>query len=239
VADPARLLADPSSRAAGRETLSLRSVSKSYRDGTETVWACRQVDLSVGKGELALVRGPSGAGKSTLLLAGAGLIEPDEGVVSIGGTVVSARTRLERVGVVFQDHLLIDEYTAEENVMLPLEARGWTTARARTEAGDWIVAAGLGGLALARRRPAELSGGQRQRVAIARALAGDKTVILADEPTGSLDSRSSAEVFALLRELADGGVAVLVASHDPECARFADQTYDMRDGVLTPRSDGR
>jgi putative ABC transport system ATP-binding protein len=241
VANEGRVLTESLGRAPGG-VLHLESVSKRYVDGTESVWACRMVDLSLGEGELVLVRGPSGAGKSTLLLAAAGLVEVDSGVVVVDGTRVTdaseaerARLRLERVGVVFQDYLLVEEYSAEENVLLPLEARGWAARRARDEARQWLDAVGLDGLA--RRRPAELSGGQRQRVAIARALAGDKRLILADEPTGSLDSHASADILALLRKLADNGAAVVLASHDPEAATVADHTFVMRDGILAYQND--
>jgi putative ABC transport system ATP-binding protein len=229
---------DPTvTRPHGQVVLRVESMSKTYHDGSETVWACRDVDLTVSTGELVWLRGVSGAGKSTLLTASAGLVTIDSGAITVGDSLYSntsekarAALRLTHVGIVFQDFLLIEEFTAEENVMLPLEATGWSTARARAEAKTWLDIVGLG--TMLGRRPAQLSGGQRQRVAIARALVGGKSLILADEPTGSLDSATTTEIFILLRQLAESGVAVLVASHNPQFTDFADRTFDMKDGVL-------
>jgi putative ABC transport system ATP-binding protein len=218
--------------------LKLDSVTKTYRDGTDTVWACRDVNLTVLAAELVWLRGVSGAGKSTLLMAGAGLVAVDSGTITVGDSEYSnasakdrARLRLTQVGIVFQDFLLVEEFTAEENVMLPLEAMGWSTTRARTEARAWLDTVGLS--SMPGRRPSQLSGGQRQRVAIARALVGGKSLILADEPTGSLDSVTTSGIFALLRHLADNGVAVVAASHNHEFGSVADKTYDMKDGMLS------
>jgi putative ABC transport system ATP-binding protein len=133
--------------------------------------------------------------------------------------------------VVFQDHNLIPEFTALENVALPLEARRWPTDRVRNEAQAALERVGLADLA--HRLPAELSGGQRQRVGVARALAGDRHIIVADEPTGSLDSANSTLFFELVRRLCVDGASALVASHDPECDRFATRCLAMRDGIAT------
>lgn len=219
--------------------LHIDDLTKTYHDGTETVWACNKVTLDVHPGELVWLRGASGSGKSTLLMAAAGLLEPDTGTITLAGQPHStttpttrARTRLTTIGVIFQDYLLLDEFTAAENVMLPLEAQGRTTTDARTEAHHWLDVVGLTGLA--DRRPHQLSGGQRQRVAIARALVGGKTLILADEPTGALDSTTTRGIFELLRTLADQGIAIVMASHDPSFAGYADTIYDVTDGTITP-----
>ncbi len=218
--------------------LRAENITKTYRDGVETVWACREVNLEIFPGELVWLRGVSGGGKSTLLMALAGLVGVDEGSIYLGNSLYSnasakarARMRLTEVGIVFQDFLLLEEFTAAENVMLPLEAMGTSPAEAPAEAARWLEVVGLA--QLNDRRPAQLSGGQRQRVAVARALAGGKSLILADEPTGSLDSATSHEIFALLRSLADQGVAIVMASHDPSFSDFADVVYDIRDGILT------
>lgn len=224
---------------ADRSDAALRmiNVTKVYRETVEDVWACRDINLSVRPRDLVWISGPSGAGKSTLLLAAALITPVDSGTICLGGIDGSALSekhranlRLKRLGVIFQDYMLIDSFTAEENVLLPLEAAGWPSGERRLEARRQLAVVGLDGLGV--RRPEQLSGGQRQRVAIARALAGGKSLVLADEPTGSLDSRTSREIFGLLRRLADAGVAVVVASHDVECGEVADVRYDMVDGRI-------
>ncbi len=141
-----------------------------------------------------------------------------------------ALLRLRSVGMVFQDDALIEEFTAAENVALALEARGVKSGAALSEAEMRLAAVGLEGLGP--RRPDQLSGGQRQRVGIARALAGGRRIIVADEPTGSLDSETSARLFELITELCRGGVLAIVCSHDPLCADYADSVYEMTDGRL-------
>jgi putative ABC transport system ATP-binding protein len=212
-------------------------VSRSFVSAVETVWAVRDVTLTADAGELVLVSGASGSGKSTLVNLIAGLDRPDCGRIAVAGTEVTdldeaGRTtlRLEKVGVVFQEHRLIEEFTTAENVALPLQARGVAANDALDEAAGLLARVGLDGLE--RRRPDQLSGGQRQRVGIARALANDRRVILADEPTGSLDSTTSLEVFSLLRTLSDEGVLVVLCSHDPRSRAFADHHYEMADGEL-------
>lgn len=215
----------------------MQQLSKSYVDGPTLVKACDDVTLSVKAGEFCLVRGPSGSGKSTMLLACAGLVAADAGTVVVDGRTITdtsererAAIRLSHVGVVFQDFLLVEEFSAVNNVLLPLEARAWSDEAARAEAERWLSAVGIGHLS--DRMPGQLSGGQRQRVGIARALAGGRRLILADEPTGSLDSTSSREVFQLLAQLATDGVAVVLASHDPQASDLAHRTFVMTDGRL-------
>jgi putative ABC transport system ATP-binding protein len=212
-------------------------VSRSFVSEVETVRAVRDVTLTAHGGELVLISGSSGSGKSTLLNLIAGLDRSDSGRITVAGTEVTdldeaGRTtlRLEKVGVVFQEHRLIDEFTAAENVALPLQARGVAVKGALAQASALLGRVGLKGLE--QRRPDQLSGGQRQRVGIARALAGDRRVILADEPTGSLDSATSLEMFGLLRALCDGGVLVVLCSHDPRSGTFADRHFELVDGEL-------
>ena len=222
------------------QRLQLIGVSRCFRSDAETVWAVRDVSLTARGGELLLISGASGSGKTTLLNVVAGLDEPQQGVVRVAGHDVTSlddtgrvRLRAELVGVVFQDHRLIDEFTAAENVALVLEACGRASAAAFEEAERTLLRVGLAGLS--DRRPEQLSGGQRQRVGIARALVGDRCVLLADEPTGSLDSKASLEIFALLRSLSDDGVLVVLCSHDPRAAGFADRHFTMVDGSMEPQ----
>lgn len=215
--------------------VSLWHVSLSHRSPVETVVALDNVNVDVESGTFVAVFGASGSGKTTLLNVISGLQVSDSGTVVVGGHEVQglgesdrARLRLEDVGVVFQDHNLIPEFTSLENVMLPLRARGIGAAKARIQAGEWLSAVGLEGVG--RRKPGELSGGQRQRVGIARALVGGRTILLADEPTGALDTDNSRAVFDLLRRFADRGVTVMVATHDPLVRESADRLIRLIDG---------
>lgn len=224
--------------------LAVDGVSRSFVSGGETVWAVRDADLRTNTGEFVCVFGASGSGKSTLINLISGLDVADAGTIQIGSVEVSglgedqrARLRLDTVGVVFQDHNLVEEFTALENVALPLEIRGVGFRNASEQAGAQLDRVGLSGLG--GRLPSQLSGGQRQRVGIARALVGERRVLLADEPTGALDSKNSRALFALFRELADQGASVLVCTHDLTCQRFADTVYEMVDGRLLRREGGR
>ncbi len=194
--------------------------------------------MKADAGTFTWVGGPSGSGKSTLLGVISGLLEPKSGRVCVSGIDLAglsqdqlAGLRLNHVGVVFQENNLIKEFSAVENVELPLRAQGVEPKSAVRLAMDSLDAVGLG--ALANRMPAKLSGGQRQRVGIARALVGGRSVLVADEPTGSLDSANSRAVFGILREAADRGICVIVASHDLEVRDYADRSIQMRDGVLS------
>ncbi|MGI5146373.1 ABC transporter ATP-binding protein [Plantactinospora sp. CA-294935] len=221
--------------------LELRDVSKSYKTAAEEVWAVRDVSLTATAGEFVCIHGPSGSGKSTLLNLIVGLDLADTGEIQIDGVDVvrmnetaRANLRLRTIGVVFQDHALIEEFTATENVALPLEASGTTTAAALQQADQLLARVGLSDLG--KRWPGQLSGGQRQRVGIARALAGGRRIIIADEPTGSLDSKASADLFELIAELCSAGTLALVFSHDPLCRRYADTVHEMVDGSLRDAS---
>ncbi|ACZ39887.1 MULTISPECIES: ABC transporter ATP-binding protein [Sphaerobacter] len=224
--------------------LDVSGLHRAFVTPAETVCAVRDVTFSAYAGEFVCIYGASGSGKSTLLNLIAGLDVADSGTIHVNGVDVGAldeggraRLRLETIGVVFQDHLLIDEFTAWENVALPLEVRGFTGAEARASALAELERVGLAGLE--DRLPSQLSGGQRQRVGIARALVGQRRVLLADEPTGSLDSANSRALFALIRKLCDQGTLAVVCSHDPMCQEFADTVYEMVDGRLRQREVAR
>lgn len=199
------------------------------------VRALRGVSLEVAAGELVAVMGPSGSGKSTLLNLAGGLDRPTSGSVTIEGRDLAgvkdlAALRRGSVGYVFQDLNLIPSLTAAENVMLPRELDGVRAGRARTEA--LAALAEVGAEDVAGRFPEELSGGQRQRVAIARALVGERRLLLADEPTGALDTANGDEILHLLRTRGDAGAAVLLVTHEPRYAAWADRVIYLRDGQI-------
>jgi putative ABC transport system ATP-binding protein len=221
--------------------LEMSQVSKSYGDGPTTVHALCTVDLSVQAGELVAIMGPSGSGKSTLLTIAGTLEEPTSGVVAIGGEDVSglsrnARARLRRrsVGYVFQDFNLLAGLTAAENVSLPLELDGTRSATARKMALAALEQLGIADLA--HRYPDDLSGGERQRTAIARAIVGDRTLLLADEPTGALDSVNGEGVLRLVRAACKRGIAGLIVTHDAQLASWADRVVFLRDGRMIDQS---
>ena len=217
--------------------ISLRDVHLTYTSPVETVAALDGVDLDVLAGEFVAVFGTSGSGKTTLLNVIAGLQQPDSGTALVNGRDIAhlrepeqAALRLKEVGVVFQDNNLIPEFTAQENVVLPVRARGMEPSVAALEARGRLAQVGLSGLE--RRYPSQLSGGQKQRVGIARALAGDRMILLADEPTGALDSETSRAIFGLLRSLADIGICIVLATHDPLVRAEADRILTMTDGRI-------
>ncbi|GIJ54180.1 ABC transporter ATP-binding protein [Virgisporangium aurantiacum] len=224
--------------------LQLREVSKTYLDGADEVHALREVDLTVEAGKMVAVMGPSGSGKSTLLTIAGALETPTSGEVLIGGQPLSAmsrddRARLRRraIGYVFQDFNLLPGLTAAENVALPLELDGLGAGKART-AG----LAGLDRLGLADRAehfPDQLSGGERQRVAIARAVVGDRRLLLADEPTGALDSENGEAVMRMILTACKHGVAAVVVTHDAQLASWADRVLFIRDGRVVDRTAPR
>lgn len=218
--------------------LDLDRVSKRYRDGDEVVTAVAGVSISVAAGEVVALYGPSGSGKTTLLLLAAGLLAPDEGVVGFEGVDLAALSSAEltdhlrlRLGFIYQSSHLMSGVPAVENAAVKLLAGGVGLREARGVAQGWLERLGL-----AHRldhTPERLSGGERQRVAIARALVTGPRLILADEPTGNLDSRRGAEVLKILVDLArDEGVAVLLVTHDPQAVALADRVFGLRDGEL-------
>jgi putative ABC transport system ATP-binding protein len=212
-------------------------VTKTYRAGPREVRALRGVDLSVPAGSWTAVMGPSGSGKSTLLQVIGGIDVPDDGSVSIAGTPIEhlsetarAVLRRRRVGYVFQFFNLVTNLTVAGNVELPLRLIGVSRREARRRAADLLQALGIGDLAGA--GPAELSGGEQQRVAIARALANRPDVLLADEPTGNLDSATARDVLDVLREQHRAGQTIVMVTHDEHVAEAAERLVVVRDGLV-------
>jgi putative ABC transport system ATP-binding protein len=215
--------------------LELRRVSKRYGSGAAEVVALDDVNLTVERAELVAIMGPSGSGKSTLLTIAGSLEEPDSGEVLIAGAALSSMSRNERaqlrrrsIGFVFQDFNLLGGLTAVENVSLPLELDGTKARDARVAGLEALKRLGLS--AKAASFPDQLSGGERQRVAIARAVVGDRHLLLADEPTGALDSMNGETVMRLLRAACKTGVAGVVVTHDAQLASWADRVVFLRDG---------
>jgi len=221
--------------------LKLRAVSKTFGDGPTEVHALRDVDFAAAPGELVAVMGPSGCGKSTLLTIAGSLEDPTSGEVLLAGQPLAGRSRDDRarlrrrsVGYVFQDFNLLAGLTAAENAALPLELDGVPAATARAAALEALARLGIDGLAA--RYPDDLSGGERQRVAIARAIVGDRYLLLADEPTGSLDSITGEAVMRLLRDACHRGVTGVVVTHDARLASWADRVVFLRDGRIVDQS---
>jgi putative ABC transport system ATP-binding protein len=221
--------------------LKLRRVSKVYGSGASEVHALRDVDLTVEPGELVAVMGPSGSGKSTLLTIAGSLEEPTGGEVAVGGASLARLSRNElaalrrrSIGYVFQDFNLLAGLTAAENVSLPLELDGTPVGGARAAALDVLERLGLADRA--DRFPDELSGGERQRVAIARAVVGERYLLLADEPSGALDSANGESVMRLIRASCQGGVAGVVVTHDAQLASWADRVVFLRDGRIVDQT---
>jgi putative ABC transport system ATP-binding protein len=224
--------------------LELRAVSKTYLDGAEEVHALREVDLTVEQGKMVAVMGPSGSGKSTLLTIAGALETPTAGEVLVAGQPLSAmshdgRARLRRrvIGYVFQDFNLLPGLTAAENVALPLELDGVSAGKARAAGLRALEELGLADRAS--RFPDQLSGGERQRVAIARAVVGDRRLVLADEPTGALDSANGEAVMRLILTACKGGVGAVVVTHDAQLAAWADRVVFIRDGRIVDRTAPR
>jgi putative ABC transport system ATP-binding protein len=215
-----------------------KGLTKVYGTGETAVTALDAVDLSLDPGEFVAVMGPSGCGKSTLLNLVGGLDTPTSGTVTIDGREISqlsddeiTRLRRERIGFVFQFFNLIPVLSAVENAALPLILDRGGSARAAAKAEEWLERVGLEDRRA--NRPDQLSGGQQQRVAVARALVTEPALVLADEPTGNLDSKSSEEIATLLRQVSsEWGRAILMVTHDPRIAAHADRIVFMRDGRI-------
>ena len=221
--------------------LELRRVSRTYGQGAAEVHALADVDLAVEAGQMVAVMGPSGSGKSTLLTIAGSLEEPTRGEVLIGGAPLTkmsgnakARLRRRSIGYVFQDFNLLPGLTAAENVALPLELDGTSARKARLAGLKALDDLGLG--AKAGSFPDQLSGGERQRVAIARAVVGDRRLLLADEPSGALDSVNGEAVMRLIHAACKRGVAAVVVTHDAQLASWADRVVFLRDGLVTDRT---
>ncbi|MER7007297.1 ABC transporter ATP-binding protein [Dactylosporangium sp. NPDC000555] len=217
--------------------LELCQVTRTHGGGEIEVQALRGVSLSVDAGQLLAVMGPSGSGKSTLLNLAGGLDRPTTGDVYVEGQRLGdlsrdqlARLRRQRVGYVFQAYNLLPSLTAAENVALPLELDGGRLRRIRQIAVEALREVGLAGME--HRFPDQLSGGQQQRVAIARALIGKRRLVLADEPTGALDSETGEAVMRLLRARVEAGAAAVIVTHESRLARWADRVVVLRDGQV-------
>jgi len=221
--------------------LEVRGVTREYRSGRTTVTALDDVSVTVLPGELVAVTGPSGSGKSTLLAIAGGLDRASAGQVLVDGRDLGtlnakalAELRRRSVGYVFQELNLLATLTAGENVTLPLELDGARPRMAASQARALL--AELGMAELAGRFPEELSGGEQQRVAIARAVVGERRLLLADEPTGALDSLTGETVLRLLRRQCDNGCAAVVVTHDARHAAWADRVVFLRDGRLVDQT---
>jgi putative ABC transport system ATP-binding protein len=221
--------------------LELRQVSKTYGDGAAEVHALREVSLTVEPGALVAIMGPSGSGKSTMLTIAGSLEDATSGEVFVAGQALSGLSRNERarlrrrsIGYVFQNFNLLAGLTAAENVALPLELDGIAARVARKAALQALDELGLGDRSA--RFPDELSGGERQRVAIARAVVGERRLLLADEPSGALDSANAESVMRLVRTACQGGVAGVVVTHDAQLASWADRVVFLRDGRVSDQT---
>lgn len=217
--------------------LELLDISKAYGEGATEVQALDGLHLSVDEGSLVAVMGPSGSGKSTLLTIAGSLEDPTSGEVRISGVSLSrlsrnekARLRRRTIGFVFQDFNLLPGLTAGENVALPLELDGVRARRARAAGGVALDRLGLADRA--DHYPDQLSGGERQRVAIARAVVGERKLLLADEPSGALDSTNGEAVMVVIREACERGMAAVVVTHDAHLASWADRKIFLRDGHI-------
>lgn len=213
----------------------MENLSRVYRRGREEIRALDSLSLEIGQGELIGILGPSGSGKSTLMNLVGLLDRPTAGSITVNGSTVNARPRKEidmlrrqEIGFVFQRFLLIPTMTALQNVMLPMYFAGTGRAAARERAEALLARVGL--TARKHHLPGHMSGGEVQRVAVARALANGPSIVLADEPTGNLDSRSAREVFDLFREINTGGTTVCIVTHNGELAGLLPRTITLKDG---------
>ncbi len=222
--------------------LSTRQVRKSFQSGDQTLHVLNVIDLDIRKGEMIAIVGASGVGKSTLLHILGGLERPTSGTVLFGEVDVYslssdriARFRNEQVGFVFQFHHLLPEFTALENVMMPGLIRGMDRDKAARIGSELLADVGIGGRA--HHRPGEMSGGEQQRVAVARALALNPGMVLADEPTGNLDTHTGEAVHDLLKKLnRDKGTTFIIVTHNDKLAQRADRVFRMAEGMLTLES---
>ena len=224
-------------------TIALRGIKKLYRIGDQEVAALGGIDLDIKNGEFTALMGPSGSGKSTLMNILGCLDRPSEGSYRLDGREVAnlsddelARTRNQQIGFVFQNFNLLSRISAVDNVALPLVYAGVKAAERKRRSMEVLEMVGLADRA--NHQPNELSGGQRQRVAIARALVNNPEIIMADEPTGNLDTKSTAEILDVFTRLHETGRTVILVTHEPEVAMRANRQLLVRDGLIT-RDEGR
>ena len=220
----------------------LYDVTRNYRMGDEVIHALDRVSVTIGSGEFVAITGPSGSGKSTLANIIGGLDVPDSGTVAVGGMQLSqardrelSAYRNQTIGFVFQSFNLQPTATALENVMMPLTLARVPARRRRARSTECLAQVGLGDRM--RHKPTQLSGGQRQRVAIARALATEPNIIIADEPTGNLDSERGREIIELLKRLNAGGITLIIITHEAEIADIAGRVLHIKDGRLTEQGE--
>lgn len=218
--------------------IELRNVSKTYRSGSQEICALKEISLDISAGEFCLLTGPSGCGKSTLLNLVGGLDFSTGGEIQIGGKPVSRMTdrewtlfRREKIGIVFQFFNLLPLLSVIDNISLPLALNGFSSKEMAIRAAEIIEKVGLTGKGT--RLPRDLSGGEQQRVAIARAVVHSPALLLADEPTGNLDSRLGAEILSLLKSLSgEKGITILMATHSREAAAFGTRVVSLKDGMI-------
>lgn len=224
--------------------IAAQGIDMVFETETQSFQALKSVSLRVHRGDVQIIMGPSGAGKTTLLLILAGLLTPTAGRIQVLGQTITHmerqnldQLRLHRMGVIFQESNLLRSLTALENIEATLEMKGVHGRASRRQARELLEDVGLGDRA--DHLPRELSGGQQQRVAVARALAGSPDLIIADEPTASLDSHNGRRVVELMRKLAnDHDCTVVIATHDPRILEFGDRISTLTDGVLEQSADG-
>ena len=219
------------------EIIKLTNISKNYRIGNNIVKALRSISLSVNKNEYVALMGPSGSGKSTLMNLLGCLDTPSEGSYVLNNKDISrlsdnelAGIRNKEIGFIFQSYNLLPRYTALENVMLPLIYAGLNKTKRGTRANELLTNVQLGGRV--NHKPNELSGGERQRVAIARAMVNNPSIILADEPTGNLDSKTSVEIMNLFSQIHNDGNTIILVTHDDGIAHYAHRIIKLKDGCI-------
>lgn len=217
--------------------ITLQAVNKMYRLGDETLYALRDFNLSIQKGEFLAIIGPSGSGKSTLANLIGGLDAPSSGVITVEGKNIARMRdsalsdyRNKHIGFIFQSFNLQGTKTALHNVMVPLIFAGMGPRKRKKRAEFCLQQVGLADRM--KHKPGQLSGGQRQRVAVARALANEPDILIADEPTGNLDSKHGAEIMTILRDLHKQGITIIIITHDAKIAEQADRVIEIRDGQL-------